>query len=102
MSAALVDGFSGQRALVASAVNAWAIRKPGLLLKQGLIGCSGSSQGGGSGHKRNGKCKGTMGRRRRCDVVSGYTVEHIQRQRGDERVRAWAVRGISREACFQG
>jgi hypothetical protein len=102
MSAASVDGFSGRRALVASAVDAWAIRGPGLLLKQGLIECSGSSRGGSSGRERNGECKGTTGRRGWCDVVSGYTVERVQRQRGDERVRARVVRGIGREARFRG
>jgi hypothetical protein len=87
---------------VASAVDAWVIRGPGLLLKQGLIGRSGSSRGGGSGRERNRKREGTTGRRGRCDVVSGYTVERVQRQRGDERVRAWVVRGISHEARFRG
>jgi hypothetical protein len=102
MSAALVDGFSGQRALVASAIDAWAIRGPGLLLKQGLIERSGSSRGGSSGRKRNGECKGTTGRRGRCNVVSGYMVERVQRQHGDERVWARVVRGIGRKARFRG
>jgi hypothetical protein len=102
MSAASVDAFSGRRALVASAVDAWATRGPGLLLKQGLIECSGSSRGGRSGRERNGECEGTTGRQGRCNVVSGYTVERVQRQRGDERVWAQVVRRISREARFRG
>jgi hypothetical protein len=35
-------------------------------------------------------------------VVSGYMVERVQRQRGDERVRARVVRRIGREARFRG
>ena len=61
MSTASVDVFSGRRALVASVVDPRAIRGPGLLLKQGLIGRSGSSRGQGSRRERNGERDRTMG-----------------------------------------
>jgi hypothetical protein len=90
------------RTLVASAVNPRAIRGPGLLLKQGLIGRSRSSRGWGSRREVNGKREGTMGRRRRRDGVSEYTVGRVRRRRGDERVRARVMRGIGRRARFRG
>jgi hypothetical protein len=101
MSTASVDVFSGWRALVASAVDPRAIQGPGLLLKQGFIGRSGSSRGQGSRCKRNGECDRTMGGWRRCDGVSSCAVRRAKGQHGGERVRAWAMHRIGCEACFR-
>ena len=101
MSTASVDVFSGRRALVASVIDPRAIRGPGLLLKQGLIGRSGSSRGQGSRRERNGERNRTTGGWRRRDGVSGCAVRRAKGQRGGERVRARAMRGIGCEARFR-
>ena len=82
MSMASVNVFSVQCALVASAVDPRVIRGPGLLLKQGLIGHSGSSQGQGSRCERNGERNRMMGGWRQHDGVSGCVVRHAKGQHG--------------------
>ena len=101
MSIASVDVFLGQRTLVVLAINAQAIQGSGLLLKQGLIGHSGSSQGQGSRCKRNGEHDRMMGGWRRRDGVSSCVVRHAKGQHGGKQVWARAMHGIGCEAHFQ-
>ena len=84
MSTALVDVFSGRCALVASVVDPRVIQGPGVLLKQGLIGRSGSSRGQGSRRERNGERDRTMGGWRQRDGVSGCVVRCAKGQHGGE------------------